>query len=114
MAGAVGAGAASAERVVLGIHERGCAAHLARTPTITRYYLQMSLTETKEDWSDEHVWHELRTRLAVPDSPVAEGPLVEKRLRGMHNCLWPRPRRGGEIAVESGAISRCGRLGGVE
>ncbi|WP_033294266.1 4-hydroxybenzoate 3-monooxygenase [Amycolatopsis jejuensis] len=77
----------SAERVVFGIHPRGFAAHMARTPTVTRYYLQTDLADTAEDWPDERVWRELHTRLAVPDSPVAEGPLIEKRVLDMHNYV---------------------------
>lgn len=77
----------SADGVLFGIHPRGFAAHMARTPQITRFYLQTSPGETEADWPDERVWQELHARLAVPDGPIAAGPLVEKRVLDMHNYV---------------------------
>jgi p-hydroxybenzoate 3-monooxygenase len=77
----------SAEGVIFGLHERGFAAHMARTPTVTRFYLQCPVGDTEDDWPDERVWHELHARLGVPDGPITAGPLIEKRILDMHNYV---------------------------
>ncbi|GAB3166984.1 4-hydroxybenzoate 3-monooxygenase [Amycolatopsis stemonae] len=77
----------SADGVLFGIHPRGFAAHMARTPAVTRFYLQTAAGETEEDWPDERVWQEPHARLTVPDGEIAEGRLVEKRILDMHNYV---------------------------
>ncbi|MGK3201688.1 4-hydroxybenzoate 3-monooxygenase [Amycolatopsis sp. MEPSY49] len=77
----------SADGVLFGIHPRGFGAHMARTPTVTRFYLQTTAGETEADWPDERVWTELKARLAVPDGPIIEGKLIEKRILDMHNYV---------------------------
>nr|WP_042196121.1 4-hydroxybenzoate 3-monooxygenase [Kibdelosporangium sp. MJ126-NF4]CEL22417.1 P-hydroxybenzoate hydroxylase [Kibdelosporangium sp. MJ126-NF4]CTQ89272.1 P-hydroxybenzoate hydroxylase (EC 1.14.13.2) [Kibdelosporangium sp. MJ126-NF4] len=84
----------SAAGVIFGIHPRGFAGHMARTPTVTRFYLQCSPTDTADAWPDERVWTELRTRLAVADGPITEGPLIEKRVLRMHNYVLDRMSHG--------------------
>ncbi|WP_406136662.1 FAD-dependent monooxygenase [Streptomyces sp. NBC_01089] len=78
----------SADGVVFGIHERGFGAHMARSPEVTRYYLQVPPGDAPENWPHERVWHELRTRLAADGArPLTEGPLVEKVVLDMHNYV---------------------------
>ncbi|MGW8376261.1 4-hydroxybenzoate 3-monooxygenase [Streptomyces sp. ODS28] len=78
----------SAERVVFGLHRDGMAAHMARSPQVTRYYLECGRDDTPEDWPHERVWAELRKRLDAKDAlPLTEGPLIEKRVLGMHNYV---------------------------
>ncbi|MBS0531234.1 MAG: 4-hydroxybenzoate 3-monooxygenase, partial [Proteobacteria bacterium] len=49
---------------------RGFALCSMRSPTRSRYYLQVPLTECASDWSDDAFWDELRRRLP---EPVADG-----------------------------------------
>jgi len=77
----------SADGVLFGIHPRGFGAHMARTPEVTRFYLQTAAGETEADWPDDRVWQELQARLAVPDGPITEGRLIEKRVLDMHNYV---------------------------
>ncbi|MCR6490259.1 4-hydroxybenzoate 3-monooxygenase [Amycolatopsis sp. OK19-0408] len=77
----------SADGALFGIHPRGFAAHMARTPTVTRFYLQTEPGETEADWPDERVWQELHARLTVPGGEIIDGELVEKRLLDMHNYV---------------------------
>ncbi|REK89258.1 4-hydroxybenzoate 3-monooxygenase [Streptomyces inhibens] len=78
----------SADGVVFGIHERGFGAHMARSPQVTRYYLEVAPGEDAENWSHARVWDELRTRLAAAGAPpLTEGPLIEKVVLGMHNYV---------------------------
>ena len=77
----------SAEGVIFGLHRRGFAAHMARTPTVTRFYLQCPVGDSADDWPDERVWAELHARLGVSDGPITSGPLIEKRVLDMHNYV---------------------------
>ncbi|MFI0713466.1 4-hydroxybenzoate 3-monooxygenase [Streptomyces inhibens] len=78
----------SADGVVFGIHERGFGAHMARSPQVTRYYLEVAPGEDAENWSHARVWDELRIRLAAAGAPpLTEGPLIEKVVLGMHNYV---------------------------
>ncbi|UKY48807.1 4-hydroxybenzoate 3-monooxygenase [Streptomyces inhibens] len=78
----------SADGVVFGIHERGFGAHMARSPQVTRYYLEVAPGEDAENWSHARVWDELRIRLAAAGAPpLTEGPLLEKVVLGMHNYV---------------------------
>jgi p-hydroxybenzoate 3-monooxygenase len=74
--------------VVFGIHPNGFAGHMARSPEVTRYYLECPPGEDPENWSHERVWSELRERLAATDAgPLIEGRLIEKRVLDMHSYV---------------------------
>lgn len=78
----------SSDCVVLGVHPRGFAGHMARSPEVTRYYLEVPAGDDPANWPDDRVWSELHTRLAAPGArPLTEGPLVEKRVLDMHNYV---------------------------
>ena len=77
----------SAPGVIFGIHERGFAAHMARSPQITRFYLQCPPGDREENWPEERVHEELRTRLSIPDGEIRLGPLVERRVLDMRNYV---------------------------
>ncbi|MPY59761.1 4-hydroxybenzoate 3-monooxygenase [Streptomyces spongiae] len=78
----------SSDCVILGVHPRGFAGHMARSPEVTRYYLQCPPGDVPENWPDDRVWSELHTRLAVEGAPpLAEGRLVEKRVLDMHDYV---------------------------
>ncbi|WP_245238890.1 4-hydroxybenzoate 3-monooxygenase [Streptomyces sp. MZ04] len=78
----------SSDCVVFGLHPRGFAAHMARSPEITRYYLECPPGDDPADWPDERVWSELHARLAADGArPLAEGRIVEKRVLDMHNYV---------------------------
>lgn len=78
----------SSDCVVFGIHPRGFAAHMARSPQVTRYYLQCPPGDDPENWPDERVWSELHARLGAAGAPpLTEGRLIEKRVLDMHNYV---------------------------
>ena len=52
--------AGAARRVVFGLHPRGFAAHMARSPEVTRHYLECWPGDSADDWPHERVWSELR------------------------------------------------------
>ncbi|MCX4672127.1 4-hydroxybenzoate 3-monooxygenase [Streptomyces sp. NBC_01381] len=78
----------SSDCVVFGLHPRGFAAHMARSPEITRYYLECPPGDDPVNWPDERVWSELHARLAADGArPLTEGRIVEKRVLDMHNYV---------------------------
>lgn len=52
-----------ADELIYAHHQRGFALCSMRSPTRSRYYVQVSSAERIEDWSDERFWDELRARL---------------------------------------------------
>jgi p-hydroxybenzoate 3-monooxygenase len=84
----------SSSGVIFGIHPRGFAGHMARTASVTRFYLQCSTSDTAGDWPDDRVWEELRARLTVADGAINEGTLLEKRVLDMHNYVLERMSHG--------------------
>ncbi|MFI1965174.1 FAD-dependent monooxygenase [Streptomyces pathocidini] len=78
----------SSEHVVFGINARGFAAHMARSPEVTRYYLECPPGDSPDNWPRERVWSELRARLSASGArPLTEGRLIEKRVLDLHNYV---------------------------
>ncbi|WP_369229827.1 4-hydroxybenzoate 3-monooxygenase [Streptomyces sp. R21] len=78
----------SSDCVVFGIHPRGFGAHMARSPEVTRYYLECPPGDDPQNWPHDRVWWELHARLSVDGAPpLSEGRLIEKRVLGMHNYV---------------------------
>ncbi|PRA28365.1 4-hydroxybenzoate 3-monooxygenase [Pseudomonas poae] len=69
-------------------HPRGFALCSMRSPTRSRYYLQVPVEEPLEEWSDERFWGELKTRLP---SELAEqlvtGPSIEKSIAPLRSFV---------------------------
>ena len=62
-------------------HERGFALCSMRSSMLSRYYVQCSLDDKVDDWSDQRFWDELRSRL--PEDAAASlvtGPSIEKSI----------------------------------
>jgi p-hydroxybenzoate 3-monooxygenase len=70
----------SAGHAVYALHPRGFAGHMLRSATQTRFYLQVPRDSRVEDWPDQRVWEELRTRLAREGWTLSEGPIVGRSL----------------------------------
>jgi p-hydroxybenzoate 3-monooxygenase len=84
-------------------HERGFALCSMRSPTRTRYYVQCSLHDKVEDWSDSAFWDELRRRL---DPAAAEalvtGPSIEKSIAPLRSFV-AEPMRFGSLFLAGDA-----------
>jgi p-hydroxybenzoate 3-monooxygenase len=80
--------APSAEELIYAYTERGFALHSMRSPEISRFYLQVEPDESIDDWSDERIWNELRTRLeTVPGFKLKDGPVIEKSVTPMRSFV---------------------------
>ncbi len=74
-----------------------------RSPTRSRYYLQCSLAERVEDWSDERFWDELAPRLdprAAAD--LVTGPSIEKSIAPLRSFV-AEPMRFGRLFLAGDA-----------
>jgi len=84
-------------------HERGFALCSMRSPTRTRYYVQCSLDDSVDQWSDAAFWNELRSRL---DPQAAEsmiiGPSIEKSIAPLRSFV-AEPMRFGRLFLAGDA-----------
>ena len=85
-------------------HERGFALCSLRSQVLSRYYIQVPLSDTVEQWSDEDFWAELKRRLPAEVAHTASLALA--------NALVPYL---GELAMSGvpAAIRRPGVLQGA-
>jgi p-hydroxybenzoate 3-monooxygenase len=92
-----------AHELIYSNHERGFALCSMRSPTRTRYYVQCSLHDKVEDWSDDAFWDELRRRL---DPQAAEtmvtGPSIEKSIAPLRSFV-AEPMRFGSMFLAGDA-----------
>jgi p-hydroxybenzoate 3-monooxygenase len=91
------------EELIYVRHPLGFALCSMRSPTRSRYYLQCSLAEDLESWSDERFWEELKPRL---DDEARErlvtGPSVEKSIAPLRSFV-AEPMRFGRLFLAGDA-----------
>ncbi|MGW0805295.1 4-hydroxybenzoate 3-monooxygenase [Nonomuraea sp. NPDC002799] len=74
----------SSEELIYTRTERGFALHSMRSPTVSRFYLQVPADARLEDWPDERIWAELKARLeSVPGFTLTTGEITEKGVTPM-------------------------------
>ncbi|MEQ1658183.1 MAG: 4-hydroxybenzoate 3-monooxygenase [Hylemonella sp.] len=84
-------------------HDRGFALCSLRSQVLSRYYIQVPLSDTVEDWSDEAFWAELKRRLPadVAESLVT-GPSIEKSIAPLRSFV-AEPMRYGNLFLAGDA-----------
>jgi p-hydroxybenzoate 3-monooxygenase len=84
-------------------HERGFALCSMRSRTRSRYYVQCSLDDKVENWSDEAFWAELRARLpAAVAKNLVTGPSIEKSIAPLRSFV-AEPMRFGRLFLAGDA-----------
>lgn len=84
-------------------HARGFALCSMRNPRLSRYYLQVPLTDRPEDWSDDAFWAELRRRLPPELTQGLEtGPSIEKSVAPLRSFI-SEPMRWGRLFLAGDA-----------
>ncbi len=84
-------------------HERGFALCSLRSQTLSRYYIQVPLTDKVEDWPDDAFWAELKRRL--PQEVAAKlvtGPSIEKSIAPLRSFV-AEPMRYGRLFLAGDA-----------
>lgn len=77
------------------MHERGFAGHMARTSTVTRYYLEVPRDEDPESWTDDRIWDELHQRMRADQyGPLKQGAIIERRIVDLGSHVMDTIQRG--------------------
>jgi p-hydroxybenzoate 3-monooxygenase len=86
--GILAAVAPSTDELIYAYHDRGFALHSLRSPEISRLYIQVRPDEDIDDWPDDRIWEELRTRFASDDGwTLTDGPVIEKSIAAMRSFV---------------------------
>ncbi|SDV01793.1 p-hydroxybenzoate 3-monooxygenase [Pseudomonas mucidolens] len=76
------------DELVYAKHPRGFALCSMRSPTRSRYYLQVPADEPIEEWSDERFWEELKARLPADLAErLVTGPSIEKSIAPLRSFV---------------------------
>ena len=91
------------EELIYANTDRGFALCSMRSPTRSRYYVQVPLEEKVEDWSDDAFWNELRGRLD-PEARerLVTGPSIEKSIAPLRSIV-AEPMRFGRLFLAGDA-----------
>lgn len=91
------------DELVYANHERGFVLCSMRSPSRSRYYLQCSLDDHIDAWSDARFWDELRRRLPEPVADaVTTGPSFEKSIAPLRSSVT-EPMRFGRLFLAGDA-----------
>jgi len=84
-------------------HQRGFALCSLRSQVLSRYYVQVPLTDKVEDWSDDAFWEELKRRLP-PEiaAKLITGPSIEKSIAPLRSFV-AEPMRYGRLFLAGDA-----------
>ena len=84
-------------------HERGFALCSLRSSTLSRYYIQVPLTDTTDEWSDERFFEELLRRLpGEVAAAMVVGPSIEKSIAPLRSFVV-EPMRCGNLFLAGDA-----------
>lgn len=76
------------EELIYVSHPRGFALCSMRSPTRSRYYIQVDQAQKVQDWSDDRFWAELCARLPAEDAAQIEtGPSIEKSIAPLRSFV---------------------------
>jgi p-hydroxybenzoate 3-monooxygenase len=92
-----------AHELIYSNHERGFALCSMRSTTRSRYYVQCSLDDKVEQWSDQAFWDELRSRLSPETAQhLVTGPSIEKSIAPLRSFV-AEPMRFGRLFLAGDA-----------
>ncbi len=84
-------------------HPRGFALASMRSPMLSRYYVQVPLTDKIEEWPDERFWEELLARFPEAiSSGIVTGPSIEKSITPLRSFVT-EPMRYGRLFLAGDA-----------
>ncbi len=92
-----------AHELIYAHHARGFALCSQRSPTRSRYYVQVPTDEKVEAWSDDRFWDELRGRLNPETAEALQtGPSIEKSIAPLRSFV-AEPLRFGALFLAGDA-----------
>lgn len=76
-------------------HERGFALASMRSASRSRYYIDVALSETVQEWPDDRLWDELAIRLGPEAAAnITRGPAIEKSIAPLRSFVFTPMRHG--------------------
>jgi p-hydroxybenzoate 3-monooxygenase len=92
----------SSELQIYGLHPDGFAGHMHRTPTVSRFYLQVEPGTRAGAWDDEQIWSRLEARLAADGQVLIRGPITDRSVLELHSYVT-EPMQAGRIFLAGDA-----------
>jgi p-hydroxybenzoate 3-monooxygenase len=78
----------ASEELIYTYHERGFSLLSMRSPEVSRLYLQCPPDEDLDNWPEDRIWEELRTRMATREGFVLkDGPILQKGITPMRSFV---------------------------
>jgi p-hydroxybenzoate 3-monooxygenase len=88
---------------------RGFALCSMRNANLSRYYIQCSLSDRVEDWSDDAFWEELKRRIPADQAEkLVTGPSIEKSIAPLRSFVC-EPMRWGRCSCAATPPISCRR-----
>ncbi|MBY6117336.1 4-hydroxybenzoate 3-monooxygenase [Mameliella alba] len=85
------------EELIYASSERGFALCSQRNANLSRYYIQCSLSDSPEDWTDAAFWEELKRRIPTEAAEaLVTGPSIEKSIAPLRSFVT-EPMRWGRL-----------------
>ncbi|MBZ6077903.1 4-hydroxybenzoate 3-monooxygenase [Microvirga puerhi] len=92
-----------ADELIYAHHARGFALCSMRSPTRSRYYVQVPANEAIDSWSDDRFWDELRRRVDPETADnLVTGPSIEKSIAPLRSFV-AEPLRFGRLFLAGDA-----------
>ncbi len=89
--------------IIYANHPRGFALASARSPMLSRYYIQVSLDTKIQDWPDDRFWTELKARYPRDlAEAIVTGPSIEKSIAPLRSYV-AEPMRHGRLFLAGDA-----------
>jgi p-hydroxybenzoate 3-monooxygenase len=94
----------ASEELVYTRHERGFALASLRSLELARLYIQVRPDESLDEWPDERIWEEMRTRFATRDGDwqLNDGPVLDRLISPMRSFV-AEPMRHGRLFLAGDA-----------
>jgi p-hydroxybenzoate 3-monooxygenase len=77
----------SSDHGVYGLHPDGFAAHMLRSATVSRLYLQVEPGTSATHLSDDWIWNQVTPRLAAEGVELAPGPILDRSIMELHSYV---------------------------
>jgi p-hydroxybenzoate 3-monooxygenase len=96
------------------MHADGFAAHIPRTPHVSRFYLQCAAGDAASSWPAERIWPQLRRRLSLHGvGDLVAGRILERGVLVMRSSVTA-PMQFGRLVLAGDAahvLTPCGAKG---
>jgi p-hydroxybenzoate 3-monooxygenase len=101
----------SSEHQIYGLHPEGFAGHMHRTPTVSRFYLQIPPGTHAYTYDDDDIWMQLEARLGADGQALVRGPITDKSVLELRSYVT-EPMQAGRLYLAGDAAHIVTPAGG--